>query len=227
MKVGSKLKGLASAGGILSVAVVIGILLFGTQGQAGITTLTVNVTTGEYHQGDNINVSIICTPDSYVKAWECKLNFNNNVLNAVQVEEGNFFSGYDTFFNAGIIDNTQGTIINMYNLVMGQGNVTGAGIIVNVTFQAIGYGLSNISLYDVGITNETMYIPYEFTNTSVFIYSPYDINCDQVVNLQDVILVAGHYGETGEPGWIPEDVNKDGKIRVIDLVWVVLHWGAY
>jgi hypothetical protein len=227
IEVSSKLKGLASAGGILSVAVVIGILLFGTQGQAGVTTLTVNVITGEYRQGDTINVSIVCVPDSYVKAWECKLNFNDNVLNAIQVEEGNFFSGYDTFFNAGIIDNNNGTIINMYNLIMGQGNVTGVGTLVDITFHAVGCGLSNISLYDVGVTNETMYVLSEFINTSVFIYSQYDMNCDQVVNLQDIILVACHYGETGEPGWIPEDVDEDGEIRIIDLVLVLLHWGEY
>ena len=222
-----KKKNIVAISGVMTVVGVISILLLGTQAQAGVTTLTVNVYPGEYHQGDFIDVDIICMPDSYVKAWECKLNFNNNVLNAVQVEEGNFFSGYQTFFNAGTIDNVQGTIINMYNLIIGQGNVTGEGTIVTITFQAVGYGLCNISLYDVGITNETMYIPSAFINTSVFVYSPYDMNCDRVVNLQDIIAVALHYGETGAPGWIPEDVYRNGRIGVFDMVLVAVHWGEY
>lgn len=222
-----KKKNIAAISGIGAVATVVGILLLATQAQAGMTTLSVNVPTGEYRQGDFINVSIVCNSTDYVKAWECMLNFNNNVLSAVQVYEGNFFSGYDTFFSEGIINNTQGKIINMYDLILGQGNVTGTGTLVNISFQAIGYGLSNISLYNVGVTNETMYIPSTSTNDSIFIYSPYDMNCDKVVNLQDLILVALHYGETGAPGWIPEDVNKDGKVKIIDLILVVFHWGAY
>ena len=223
-----KKKNIAAIGsGVVAVAVVMSALLFGMQGQAGVTTLNVNVPTVEYHQGDIIDVSIVCVPTQYVKAWECKLNFNKNVLNAVQVEEGNFFSGYQTFFNEGIIDNVNGTIINMYNLIMGQGNVTGDGTIVDITFHAVGYGLCNISLYDVGITNETMYIPSTFIDSSVFVYSPYDINCDRVVNLQDIIAVALHYGETGEPGWIPEDVYRNGRVGILDMVLVALHWGTY
>lgn len=211
----------------MAAAVVVGVLLMATQAQAGITTLSVDAPAGEYHQGDLITISIACDTTDYVKAWECKLNFNNNVLNATQVNEGNLFSGYQTFFNEGIINNTQGNIINMYNVILGQGNVTGSGTIVNINFQAIGYGLSEISLYDIGVTNETMYIPSTFTTDSIFIYSPYDINCDQVVNLQDLVLVALHYDETGAPGWIPEDINNDGRVSVIDLVLIVLHWGSY
>jgi len=222
-----KKKSIVSGVVAVAVATVMSFLLFGMQGQAGVTTLNVNVPTGEYHQGDFIDVSIVCVPTQYVKAWECKLNFNKNVLNAVQVEEGNFFSGYQTFFNEGTIDNVQGTIIDMYNLIIGQGNVTGDGTIVDITFQAVGYGLCNISLYDVGITNETMYIPSAVIDASVFVYSPYDINCDRVVNLQDIIAVALHYGETGEPGWIPEDVYKNGRVGVFDMVLVALHWGEY
>lgn len=220
-------KSVAVIGGVGAVAVVMGALLFGMQGQAGATTLNVTIPAGTYRQGDTINVSILCTPATYVKAWECKLMFNKNVLNAIQVREGSFFSGYQTFFNAGIIDNAQGRIVNMYDLIVGPGNVTVANAIITITFQAVGYGSSNISLYDVGITNETMYIPSSFTNASIFIYSPYDMNVDKTVNIQDILDVANHYGETGAPGWIKEDINKDGKVKVLDLVLVSTHWGAY
>lgn len=220
-------KGIAAIGSVGTVAVIMGALLLGIQGQASVTTLNVTIPAGEYRQGDIINISIVCSPATYVKAWECKLSFNKDVLNAVQVQEGTFFSGYQTFFNAGTIDNIQGKIINMYDLVVGPGNVTGSKPIVNITFRAVGYGSSNISLYDVGLTNETMYIPSIFINGSIFVYSPYDMNADKTINIQDILDVANHYGETGVPGWIKEDINKDGEVRVLDLVLVSTHWGAY
>jgi hypothetical protein len=220
-------KSVAAVGTIGTVVVVMSALLFGMQGQAGATSLNITVPSGTYRQGDTINISVLCTPTMYVKAWECKLKFNKNVLSAVQVKEGSFFSGYQTFFNAGIINNAQGTIINIYDLIVGPGNVTAAKPIITITFQAIGYGSSNISLYDVGVTNETMYIPYSVTNGSIFIYSKYDMNSDKIINIQDLTDVSLHYGETGAPGLIKEDVKKDGKVNLLDLMLVADHYGAY
>jgi len=98
----------------------------------------------------------------------------------------------------------------------------------NVTFNVIGYGYANVSLYDVGLTNETQYITgLTVVNGTNFVYSPYDMNNDKTVNVQDLVSIATHYGETGTSGWIKQDVNKDGKISVIDMVIVSTHWGSY
>lgn len=223
MKKGSKV----SIGSVLSIATVLGVLLLSIQSKADFTTFDVDVPLAVYHQGDIFDIQVICNTSSYVKAWECKLNYDPNVLNAIQVTEGNLFLGYPTFFSEGIINNSQGSIINMFNLIIGTGNMTGTGTVINIKFHGIGIGHSNISLSDVGVTNETMYLELVYVNSSVFIYSPYDINCDRIIDLQDLIDVSFHYGETGSPGWIPEDIDNDGKINIIDLVIVALHWGSY
>jgi len=44
-----------------------------------------------------------------------------------------------------------------------------------------------------------------------------DINGDGTVDDTDVELVTDHYGETGEPGWIPEDINSDGSVDYLDI----------
>jgi len=41
----------------------------------------------------------------------------------------------------------------------------------------------------------------------------------------DLILVSQHLGESGTPGWIREDVNKDGYVDVLDLTIVGQHMG--
>ncbi len=224
-----KKKNAAAIGGVATVAILVGALLLGMRGEArGPAMLSMNIPSGTYHPGDSINVSVLCSPNNgFVKGWECKIHFNKNILNAVQVREGDFFQGHSTFFNAGVINNTQGNIINMYDLVVGPGNASASGSIMYITFQAVKYGLCNITFYEVGVVNETQYINSTYINASVFVYSPYDMNGDKQVNIQDIIDVAFHYGQTGSPGWIPEDVNKDGKVKLFDLLLVAVHWGPY
>gem|GEM_PF-3081270 len=53
---------------------------------------------------------------------------------------------------------------------------------------------------------------------------PWDVNCDGNVNEVDMNLLYDHFGETGDPGWILEDVKEDGKIDVLDMILVGQHW---
>ena len=39
-----------------------------------------------------------------------------------------------------------------------------------------------------------------------------------------MILVGLHWMQTGAPSWIPEDVNQDGVVDVLDVVVIGLHW---
>jgi outer membrane protein assembly factor BamB len=53
----------------------------------------------------------------------------------------------------------------------------------------------------------------------------WDVNRDGQVNVFDMVLVGNHFGETGTPGWIPEDVNSDGVIDVFDIIVIGNHFG--
>ena len=48
-------------------------------------------------------------------------------------------------------------------------------------------------------------------------FSPWDVNRDEVVNIQDLVLVASKFGEIGENSG---DVNGDGVVNIADLVLV-------
>ena len=49
-----------------------------------------------------------------------------------------------------------------------------------------------------------------------------DVNADGIVNIQDLVLVASHFGETGLS---PGDVNGDGVVNIQDLVLIASHLG--
>lgn len=108
--------------------------------------------------GQSIDILIKCHPTTPIKAFEFKVKFNQTLYRAESVTEGDFFSGYQTFFNAGIINNEDGRIINIYNLIVGQGNVTKDGVLVKITFTCLQVQTSPLILYDVGLTNEIQYI---------------------------------------------------------------------
>jgi hypothetical protein len=53
----------------------------------------------------------------------------------------------------------------------------------------------------------------------------WNLNGDNVINIGDVVVVGLKWGQTGSPGWIPEDVNNDGVVNIGDVVVIGLHWG--
>lgn len=53
--------------------------------------------------------------------------------------------------------------------------------------------------------------------------TPWDVNDDGTVNVQDLVLVANELGESGES--LKGDVNGDGTVDIRDLVLVASHFG--
>lgn len=53
--------------------------------------------------------------------------------------------------------------------------------------------------------------------------TPWDVNNDGTVNIQDLVLVAGQLGESGEG--LKGDINGDGTVNIQDLVIVASHLG--
>lgn len=120
--------------------------------------------------GQTFTITISCTPGQSIKSYELRVSFNPTLLHANSVTEGTIFSGYTTFFNDGTINNTAGTIHDVYNLIVGAGSVTNPGSLVTISFTAqAASGTSTIGLFDVGITNESSYVPVTVTNGTVIL----------------------------------------------------------
>jgi len=122
-----------------------------------------------YSIGETFDVTVWCKPTQPIKAFEFMIEYDPTILQANSVTEGNIFSGYTTFFNPGIINNTAGKIINIYNLIIGLFNITESGSFVDISFTAIDTGTSYLDLYKVGVTNETQYIPISVKDDYIII----------------------------------------------------------
>jgi len=145
--------------------------------------------------GETFDVQITLSPDDYVKGWELKVVFDADMLTANTVSSGDFFQDYLTMFNPGIIDNVNGTILNIYGLIIGrEGNISDDGSIVVISFTADALGTTEIGLYDTGIVNESRYLPMTVGNGTV------------VITEKD-----------GDGGVLPLSTDDDGSFSVMDV----------
>ena len=54
----------------------------------------------------------------------------------------------------------------------------------------------------------------------------WDINQDGECTVLDLLQISNHYGETGSPGWIREDVDNDGEVKIDDLNLLHQYFGG-
>ena len=160
---------------VLKLGIII-ILLF------GITTIIVSASTSTINidplsktvsTGESFSINVSCVPGQPIKSFEFKLSFDPSLLQINSVTEGDVFNGYSTFFSSGTIDNTAGTVVNIYNLIVGAGNVSSFGnfVIINCTAKDTA-GVSTLDLYEFGITNESGFLSINVNDGSATIQEP-------------------------------------------------------
>ncbi|MFA5102304.1 MAG: cohesin domain-containing protein [Candidatus Thermoplasmatota archaeon] len=153
---------------VCAVLILLMIILPSSIKADGPTLVQVSPASSTVSAGQTFTISIACTPGQSIKSYELDLSFNPTLLHANSVTEGTIFTGYTTFFNAGTINNTAGTILDIYGLIVGTGGVTNPGTLVSLSFTAqAASGTTTIGLFDVGITNESAYVPITVTNGTV------------------------------------------------------------
>ena len=132
------------------------------------TSVSIDPSTQTVSPGGSFTVDVFCVPGQPIKSFEFMITFNPSLVRVNSVSEGDIFDGYPTFFNNGSIDNIGGTIENIYGLILGSGIVSSSGTFVTVSFTAKSTsGTSTITLSNVGVTNNSGYVPIVVSGGSV------------------------------------------------------------
>ncbi|MCY3739724.1 MAG: hypothetical protein OXH00_01750 [Candidatus Poribacteria bacterium] len=102
-----------------------------------------------------------------------------------------------------------------------------AGASAEVTLMVAGDLFTTPGEYTISVTGtsgtDSTMTAEVTTTTTVKMLTPWDVNDDGVVNIQDLVLVAGQFGESGED--LKGDLNGDGTVNIQDLVIVASHFG--
>jgi PKD repeat protein len=108
----------------------------------------------------------------------------------------------------------------------GTGTITTDNPLITHTYQEPGNYTATLTVKDaVNRTNSTSKV------IEVIIYTrppfPWDVNGDGYVGIDDIFMVASHFGQTPEdPNWDPRcDINGDFYIGVDDIFEVARHFG--
>jgi hypothetical protein len=119
---------------------------------------------------ETFTIDIICEPVEPIKSFEFSLSFDPTSFIITGVSEGSFFGAHPTFFNSGTIDNSTGTLVDVYGLSLGSGlTVDSSGVLVTLTVEMVSEGSSSMDLDMVGLTNESSYLSVSPVNGTIII----------------------------------------------------------
>ena len=179
--------------------------------------------------GDTFTLNLNAENITDLAGWQADVAFDPNVLEAVEVTEGDFLKseGDDTFFQGGTIDNTAGKITSIFAARQAASGASGTGTLLSVTFMAKAGGETQVTLENfefISITDDIILTVPPNISITVGEYPAWDVNQDGRVSIQDLILVARDLGSNA-PANLRTDVNRDGEINIQDLVLVARHIG--
>ena len=151
------------------------------------------------HRDDTFTLDIRAEEVFDMAAWQFDIAFDPAALEAINVSEGDFLKmGSTTLFQSGTIDNVNGKITGLSAIRLSTRGVSGSGTLLQVTFKAKSGGETRLMLqnFEFGaITGEA--IPA----------GPHEVR----------ITVEGRLA-TG-------DVNRDGRVSILDLILVAQQLG--
>ena len=151
------------------------------------------------HIDDTFTIDISAENVFDLAGWQFDIAFDPAILEAISVSEGNFLkTGGTTFFQGGSIDNVAGKITALSAARLSAQGVSGTGTLVQVRFKAKSAGETKLVLQN-----------FEFgaTTGDLIPAGPHQVS----------ITVEGRLA-TG-------DVNRDGRVSILDLILVAQQLG--
>ena len=179
--------------------------------------------------GDTFTLDIRAENIYNLAGWQFDIAYDSAVLEAVEVNEGDFLkTGSATFFQRGTINNRLGKIKGLSSARLSEDGVSGTGTLLSVTFTAKTAGRTQLRLNNFQLAAATGKPieagPHEIVINVEGEHTVGDVNRDGQVSILDLVLVARNFGKTA-PVNSEVDINGDGIINVLDLILVSQNMG--
>ena len=152
------------------------------------------------HPGDTFTLDISAENIFDMAGWQFDIVFDPTALETIDVSEGDFLkmAGSSTFFQGGTIDNVAGKIGGLSAARFSLQGASGTGVLLQVTFKAKSAGETELTLQNLEFAAVTgQHIP---------------------AGPQQISITVAEQLATG-------DVNRDGRVSILDLVLVAQQLG--
>ena len=114
------------------------------------TNLSFSIDKTPLHIDDMFTLTLNVANITDLAGWECDFVFDPDLLEAVEVTEGDLLkSGGNTIFGSGTINNTTGQVSKLFGVRQAKGGVSGTGTLFSVKFQTKVIGTTNITLREI------------------------------------------------------------------------------
>ena len=165
--------------------------------------------------GQKLEFRLNITGGKAVAGYQASVQFDTTALRFVSGANGTYLPA-GAFF---VKPKVEGNLVRL-NAASIAGESNGDGTLTTLTFEVIDVKVSTLTLSDVLLSNSAgvTFVPHvenaEITESTRL---KEDVNGDGVVNIADLVLVAGALNKTGQKD---ADVNGDGVVNIADLVLV-------
>ncbi|MDF1557231.1 MAG: PGF-pre-PGF domain-containing protein [ANME-2 cluster archaeon] len=120
--------------------------------------VSISPSTQHVDEGLNFTISVYVEPDVPISGGQFNLVFDSSLVSVTGVTEGDLLNqdGASTIFNPGTINNSQGTVTDVYGVILGTSNVSTPGIFANISLIALNKsGTSTFEMSNVVFSNST------------------------------------------------------------------------
>ncbi len=125
-----------------------------------------------FASGETFDLTVLIDPmGTYIAGARLDIAFNRDIIKVNRITEGNLFkqNNANTFFNSGVVNDSEGTVTNIYGVIIENSNVSNPGIFITINLTMINSsGSSGINLLNVEITDPNgSFIEVNVTNGTI------------------------------------------------------------
>ena len=162
--------------------------------------------------GSQITVNLAIVGGKHVAGYQASVSFDSTALRYIKSAAGGYLPA-NAFFAQPKFEGNTVTLAS----TSGTEERDGDGILATLTFEVVAVKTSTLTLSNVILSSNSGEFFYPTVQNARVLGTVGDVSGDGVVNIADLVLVAGQLGKRGQNN---ADVNGDGVVNIADLVLV-------